>query len=138
LHLGTGKNGGCTRRALRAIEAVQPGERLRHDLAIQEQECSQGLILGRGCHPPVAGEMVEKRRDLRLAQIERMTLAVKKDEALDPVNVAFLSAGAEVLAPDGIPHLLHKFRFRCGHWSPRIAAAHHHAALLEPRLCALP
>ena len=50
--------------------------------------------------------MIEKRRHFTPAEIARMALAVKEDEAFDPVNVGFLRAQAVMLAPDRVTNLI--------------------------------
>jgi hypothetical protein len=56
--------------------------------------------LRRRCHVALDGEHAEKRRHFRLAQLERMALAMKADEPAGPVPVRLLRSPAVVPRPD--------------------------------------
>jgi hypothetical protein len=46
-----------------------------------------------------------------------MTLDVKQDEPLDPINVSSFGSLAVVPGKNGLSHLIEKFRFGCGRLS---------------------
>jgi hypothetical protein len=55
-------------------------------------------------------EVIEKCSHLRFSHRFRVALAVKVDEALDPVHVRFLRAPAVVANPDRLMHPLQQTR----------------------------
>ena len=99
-------------RPLCANEVVEPREFHVEDLAIQEQQRVQRLVLRR-CRDVVAnGERREKRGDFRGAHLGGMPLAVEKDVSLDPVDVRLLGATAVVARPDGVTNPVEQLPFR--------------------------
>jgi len=58
--------------------------------------------------------MRQKLRHLRFAHFEGMSLAMKKNEAPDPVGIRLLGAETEVFTPDNVADLLEKFRLGWG------------------------
>ncbi len=55
-----------------------------HDVAVEEQERAQRLVLGRGSHPTLDGQGTEKVSDFGRAHLGGMALAVEEDVAADP------------------------------------------------------
>jgi hypothetical protein len=53
----------------------------------------------------LSGEMIQERRDFRLAQLQRMPPPRKEDEAPDPVQVRLFRAAAEIAPADRLVHL---------------------------------
>jgi len=83
-NLFAGQHDGQPRWSLRPDHVVEPRQILLENVAIQEEERAQRLIL-RGCrHVAFDGERAEKLGDLRSAHLGWMALAVEEDEAADP------------------------------------------------------
>ena len=49
---------------------------------------------------------------LRLTHLDRVTLAMKEDEPLDPIHVSSLGSLAVVASANRLPHLIEEFWFR--------------------------
>ncbi len=114
LRLRGGEHRGNTGRFAHSLQALEPGKRQGQNLFIEEKQRRQGLVLGRGGHPAIPGQMVEKRRDLDRPQIPRVSLSMEVDEAPDPVKIGFLRAQAVVQAANRLPNLLQQARLRRG------------------------
>lgn len=74
--------------------------------APQEQQRVERLVLSGRRDQPFACKVRQERRHLHRPHVGRVTLAVKKDEALDPMDITLLGAIAVVAAADRIPHLV--------------------------------
>jgi len=98
------------RRALRPDHVVEPWQVLLEDVAIQEEERAQCLVLGRRRHVALDGERAEELRDLRCAHLGRMTLAMEEDEPADPRQIGTLGAPAEMPDARGFPDAVEKSR----------------------------
>jgi hypothetical protein len=94
-----------TRRPLGPNHIIQPAEVLVKDVAAQKDQRTERLILRRGAHLPVHGQRREKPRNLVLAYLQGMALAMEQDQPLDPADIRFLRPYAEVPHPNGLPHL---------------------------------
>jgi hypothetical protein len=55
--------------------------------------------------------MRQKLRNFRFRHLTGMTLVMKKNETLDPIDVRLLRSEAVVLAPNHIAYLLEQFWF---------------------------
>ena len=93
-------------RALRPLHVIEPLELAPEHLLVQEENSAQGLILRRGGHLSLDGEMGEKALHLELAHGGGMTLAMKQDVAFDPIDVGLLGADAIMLEPHPLAALL--------------------------------
>jgi hypothetical protein len=78
---------------------------LQH-VAVQEKEGTERLILYRGSHVLVGGQVGEKGFDLASAQILGVALVVKQDRALDPAYVGLFSAVGTVSQAQGVAYLV--------------------------------
>jgi len=81
------------------------------DIAIQEEECIQGDILGRSCHLDMDGEMGQKCLHFLDSHVIGVTFVVKEDKASDPSEVRFLGAATQVSQTDGVSYLIKQLRF---------------------------
>jgi len=90
----TGSRGGRLARTSPSSHASFPPEHL----LIEEQQRRERLILRASRDTARDRQVVQEGRHLRLAQLARMALAVKENEAPDPVHVGLLRAAAEILA----------------------------------------
>jgi hypothetical protein len=78
-------------RALRAHDAIEPGQVGLQHVPVQEQEGAQGLVLGRGGHPAVDRQRGEEAGDLRSPHLRGMALGVEEEDvALDPRDIGLL------------------------------------------------
>ena len=104
------------RRLLQALEL--PAE----DVAVEEHDRGEGLVLGPGADVAGHGEVREEHHDVGGAQLVRVAPAVKQHEAADPAQVGLLGPQAVVAAADRRPHALEKSRggSRRGEWGRRI------------------
>jgi hypothetical protein len=79
-------------------------------LAVQEQDRVHGLVL-RGCrHAAPDSEVREECLDRAVREFARVNLAVKRDEAPDPMQVGVLGADGIVLEPDPLAHQIENAR----------------------------
>lgn len=101
-----GQDGGQALATLGAGDAIQPGQIPVQHLAVEKQQCGQGMVLGGRGHAALGGQGGKKRLDLRRAHVDRVALAVEQDEALDPVAIGLLGAQAVVTGADGRAHLV--------------------------------
>ena len=121
------------RQALRRLclgNILQPVELLLKDFAIQEQQRTLGLILGRCGDPAPYGEVGKESLYLLNPHIGRVTLAVKANKAFNPINITVLSADAVVLDSQTITNLIKKLRRRHGE-SPVISGCRRDRRTLE-------
>ena len=82
---------------------------LPEHLAVEKEEGVQGLVLGRGRHVPIYGQVREKLLDLGGAHLARVAFVVKEDEAPDPTDVGLFGAGRVVLDSDGLTDAVEQF-----------------------------
>jgi hypothetical protein len=80
------------------------------DIAIQEEQGAEGLVLGGSGDVLVGGEVREEGFDLGRVHILRVPLVVEQDEAPDPVKVGLLGAQGIVLASEGLLDLAEERR----------------------------
>lgn len=101
-----GEDDGDARGAPGPLNALDVGQLDLEDLAVEEEERAERLVLGRSGYLPVRREMREELADLIRAHLRGVALAVEEDEALDPVDVGALRADAIMPEPQGSPDLL--------------------------------
>src|SRR3990172_3262632 len=75
-------------------------------LPIQKQQRRLRLILRRGAHPPHHGQVRQELLHFRRRHLPGMPLAVKEDEAFNPLNVLLLGTDAVVPEPEALLDLL--------------------------------
>jgi hypothetical protein len=92
-------------RALGSDQVVEPRQLDAENLAIEEQECVEGLGLGRGRDSLTHRERRQERRDFRRAHLGGVALAVEEDVALGPVDVRLLGPAAVVACANAIDTL---------------------------------
>jgi len=93
-HLGAGQHHGQALGELRRRGQVELAEIDREDIAVQEQQRRECLVLRRGAHAALHREVREEGLDLGAAHVGRVALAVEQDEASDPADVGFFGAAA--------------------------------------------
>ena len=71
-------------------------------LAVQEQQGTEGLVLGRGSDLLIYGQVGEKGLDLGAAHLVGVPFIVEQDVAPDPVHVRVFGADGVVLEAQGI------------------------------------
>jgi hypothetical protein len=87
------------------------------DVAIEEEERGEGLILGGGGDMPFGRQVREKGRHLGAAELTRMAMAMVVYEALDPVQVGLLGAEGIMFHAQRLARLIAEGGYR-------ISAAH--------------
>jgi len=97
-------------RSLGPDDIVEPRELDAEHLAIEKEQGTQSLVLGRGRHLVVNGKGGQECRDLGGAQLSRVALAVEEDVPLDPMDVGLLGATTVVSGADGLADLIEKAR----------------------------
>ena len=90
------------------LYTVEPRELDHQNLAIEEQQRTACKILRRSRHIPLDREVGEKSDYFRTSHFSRVSLAVEKNEASNPVDVCLLGANAVVLETDALTHLVEK------------------------------
>ena len=101
------------RQALRSAGAGRVGQRAKvdpQDLAVEEEERGERLILGRGGDAEVDGEGGEEGADRLRAELGRVALAVEEDVAADPAAVSLLGPRAVVADAQRRPHAVQQPR----------------------------
>jgi hypothetical protein len=82
------------------------------DVAVEEEERAQRLVLGAGAHSPPDGEIREKRDDLLWAHVLGMALSVVEDESPHPGDVGLLGPQAVVTLARGDPNAVEELRWK--------------------------
>src|SRR5437588_12518947 len=94
------------RRPLRPFEILHPVKLLLQDFAVQKNERTKRLILRGGSHLLIDSQMIEELLHLMGTHLHWMSLVMKEDVALDPINVGGFSAQTVMLAPNRLPDLV--------------------------------
>jgi len=85
------------------------------DLAVEEEDGAEGLVLGGGGYVLFDGEVGDEGLDLFGAHVFGVALVVEEDEALDPFLVGLFGAAGVVFGADGVADLVHEFAgWGCG------------------------
>jgi len=74
------------------------------DVAIEEQERTQCLVLGRRGNPALDSQGAEEASNFGRSHLGGMTLAVEEDVAADPPHVGFFGAATAVAKAVGLSH----------------------------------
>lgn len=101
-------------RQLGPLVVLDPGNGLPRDPAVQEQDRGRGLVLGRGGAMAIPREMGQEGRDLRLAHVLGVPLAVEHDVAAAPMAVRLLGAEGEVTSADFVLKLIQELGLQEG------------------------
>ncbi len=93
-----------------ADEVVQPGLGELEDVAIEEENGCESLVLGAGGEVGADGEHFEKCSRLGAAELTGVARAVEADVAADPADIGFLGSAAEGADPGRCAHGVEKTR----------------------------
>jgi hypothetical protein len=93
-----------------ADDVVDPGEIAADDVAIEEKEGGEGLVLARGGEILVCREGGEEGGDVGGAELARVAKGVEMDVADDPQGVGALGALAVVAGANGGAELVEQAR----------------------------
>jgi hypothetical protein len=80
------------------------------DVLVKEKHPCQRLVLCGRSHVFVDGEMAQETVDITLCQFARMSAAVKRKEAANPVEVGLFGTAAVMSAAQGFYHVVVKPR----------------------------
>jgi hypothetical protein len=94
--------------AKEALHAFQGAHFQVEDTPVQEDEGTEGLVLGGGRDPALQGEGGQEAALLGRAFFPGVAASVEKDERGEPVEVGFFGARAGVQAAEGGPHGIHE------------------------------
>jgi hypothetical protein len=134
-HFGSGQHNRQPSRPSGLHDSVQPLEFDAQHFAIQEKHARFRLILGGGGNLQLDREMRKERLHLPRTQLHRMALAMKMDEASNPVRVRLLGSDAVMLATNGVANLVEQARpAKCvviQFWLGLVAATHASALILR-------
>jgi hypothetical protein len=89
------------------IDAVIEGDLA--DVAVEEEESAEGLVLGGGGNVVDRGEVGQKGFDFGDTHVLGMTLVVKEDVAANPLDVGFCCPLGIMLEPNGTTDLVEQF-----------------------------
>lgn len=101
-----GEHNRQSRRCFRLVDAIEPRQFDAEDLLVQEQDGTLCLVLRRCGDSANNREVGQKRLDLRRPQLDRVALAVKPDEAFNPIDIRLLGANAVMLEADLVPETI--------------------------------
>ena len=79
------------------------------DVAVEEEDGAEGLILGGSGDVFLLGEVGEESLDFWSAHFEGVTFVMEEDEAFDPVDVGFFGAIGIMFEAQGFADLVEKF-----------------------------
>jgi hypothetical protein len=109
MHLITRQHHRHALRALGARHVIQPRQIDRQHFLVQKQQGRQGLILRGRRHMALHRKMRQKRLDLGRPHVSWMLLAVKQNEAPNPLNILRFRPDAVMLDPNSVAHLVKQF-----------------------------
>jgi hypothetical protein len=89
-------------RAARPLQSLQLGHGEVEDAPVEEQDCTEYLVLGGGGDPAFDREVIEEGRDPGGGELAWMA-AVETDKCTAPEEICFLRAGGVVQAAEGTP-----------------------------------
>jgi len=93
----------CSRIQRAAHGEVAGGLQLNsEDIAIEEEEGIEGLVLGGGGDVPVHGQVGEKGLDFGRAHVIGVALVMEQDVTPDPVQVSGFGANGVMFEADGV------------------------------------
>jgi hypothetical protein len=97
-------------------QSVNFSKRLVFDLPVQEQQRVEGLILARGRHVAVHGQVAQKQFYFRFRGLQLIPGShfVELDEALNSVAVSGFGSDGVMLKPEDLPDLVKQFEFGVG------------------------
>ena len=77
-------------------------------LAVQEQQGTQGLVVGGRRHLALVGQHAQERLDLRRPHVARMPQTMPTDEKPHPIRIQLFGAEAIVHIANPLPNLVHQ------------------------------
>jgi hypothetical protein len=89
-----------------AYDVIEPIEALAKHVSVEEQDCGKCLVLSRGAHTALYGQVRKKLRDLGFAHVAGVALPAEEDETTDPPHIRLLRSEAEVSGANGGAHLV--------------------------------
>ena len=98
-------------RSLGPYHALEQTQRLLEHSAGEEEKGAECLVLGRGRHVAVHGEMRQEGVHLRHAQVTRMAFAVKEHEPANPADVGLAGVGRQMASDRGVCHAIEQPRW---------------------------
>src|SRR5437870_8902362 len=93
------KDHGQSSRAADALDAVDELQFPIEDVLVEKEQSREGLVLGRSGDVTIDRKMAQKCRDVFFGELTRVTFAVKKNKAADPIDIGLLGANAVTLDP---------------------------------------
>lgn len=104
LYFLPGEDDGHARGSLGTFNAFYIGQLHAQHIAVEEQQCTERLILRGSGDVRLDRQVREEPPNLVGSHLGGMALLVKEDEAPDPVALGFFGAETEVPHPRNIPH----------------------------------
>src|ERR671915_1095143 len=98
-HLSTSQDHRQACWPLRPLQIIEPPKFSPEHLLIEEHQSAERLVLGGSRHLPLCRQMADKRRNLAVPQGFGVTVTVKQDKALDPLEIGLFGAATVVLDP---------------------------------------
>lgn len=96
-----GEDGGQAALAAGGLDAVEVSKFDTEDLAVEEEEGAEGLVLGGGGDVALNGEVCEEAPDVIGAEVARVAQVVEVDVAADPADVGLFGAVTVVAGAQG-------------------------------------
>jgi len=90
------------------------------DFPIQEENRTQGLILGRGGDVSFLRQVGEEGADFGRAHLGRMAFPMKKDKAAHPIHIGLFRAVRRLLEAQGFTELIEKFLCHPEFWMKKM------------------
>ena len=83
-----------------AYDVIEPIEALAKHVSVEEQDCGKCLVLSRGAHTALDGQVRKKLRDLGFAHVAGVALPAEEDETTDPPHIRLLCSETKVPRAD--------------------------------------
>ena len=112
-HFVNGEDNRQTLGPLRANDVVDPRQRLLQHVAVEKEKCGERLVLRRGAHRPVDGQVAQKRIHVVRPHRRRMPLAVIQNVTADPHDIGFFRPRTVMADADGVSDSVEEFRRLC-------------------------
>jgi hypothetical protein len=101
-HLVSARDYGQADCLLGPDHVVEPGQLLAEDVAVQEEERAQRLVLRGRRHVARGGQRARELAHLRRAHLGRMALAMEEDVAAGPRHIRLLGPPTVMTGADGL------------------------------------
>ncbi len=96
-HFGAREHDGKACGCASSDDGRQRREGRGEDRAVEEEECTQSLVLGGDADLAIGGEGRQEPPDRFWAQFTRVAFSIEDDEAADPEAVGLFGASAQVM-----------------------------------------